>query len=256
MVAQPPTTLLTEHYDVGEPRCLGQGRYGPIIRARDIRTHELVAVKVFNAAEAFHSGRLTGCATLQDAETEALLQFQHEVRLMQRAGGGKPAAAARDAPWLAELPDCSAAVVKMLDHSKDARGEPARADDGCCYLVMELGLFTMEQLVRDSREVGRRPSVPEVRETARSLLAMLTELHRCGCVLASHSPRHFMRFPSGWKVLAADALRPAATAIETSGHRPEPLYLAPEFASAVLAGSRSPHPAHAALSRGQHERSR
>jgi len=234
MAAKPPTTLLTGHYETGEPRCLGHGRYGPIIRARDIRTHELVAVKVYNAAEAFHSGRLTDCATIRDAEAEALLQFQHEVRLMKRAAGGKPAAGAADAPWLAELPDCSAAVVKMLDHSKDARGEPSRADDGCCYLVMELGLFTMEQLVRDSREVGRRPSVPEVRETARSLLAMLTELHRCGCVLASHSPRHFMRFPSGWKVLAADALRPAATVVEAGGHRAEPLYLAPEFASALL----------------------
>ena len=51
-------------------------------------------------------------------------------------------------------------------------------------------------------QVGRRPSVPEAREALGSLLAMLSELHRCGCVLASHSPRHVMRFPSGWKLLA------------------------------------------------------
>ena len=41
----PSTTLLVGKYEVGEPRLLGQGRYGPVIRARDVHSRELVAVK-------------------------------------------------------------------------------------------------------------------------------------------------------------------------------------------------------------------
>jgi hypothetical protein len=40
------TTLLVDRYEVGEARLLGQSRYGPVIRARDVRSRELVAVKV------------------------------------------------------------------------------------------------------------------------------------------------------------------------------------------------------------------
>ena len=163
-----------------------------------MHSRELVAVKVFNAAEAFHSGRLAGCTSLAEAEAEAIAQFSHEAQLLQRVAGegSTPALGGSAPPWLTELPSCSGAVVSMLDYSKDEGGRPGRAADGCCYLVLELGLFTMEQLARDSREVGRRPSVPEAREALGSLLAMLSELHRCGCVLASHSPRHVMRFPN------------------------------------------------------------
>ena len=67
MLGLPTTTLLVGKYEVGEPRLLGHGRYGPVIRARDMHSRELVAVKVFNAAEAFHSGRLAGCTSLAEA---------------------------------------------------------------------------------------------------------------------------------------------------------------------------------------------
>ena len=190
MLGLPTTTLLVGKYEVGEPRLLGHGRYGPVIRARDMHSRELVAVKVFNAAEAFHSGRLAGCTSLAEAEAEAIAQFSHEAQLLQRVAGegSTPALGGSAPPWLTELPSCSGAVVSMLDFSKDEGGRPGRAADGCCYLVLELGLFTMEQLARDSREVGRRPSVPEAREALGSLLAMLSELHRFGCVLANPNP--------------------------------------------------------------------
>ena len=103
---------------------------------------------MFNAAEAFHSGRLEGCARLAEAEVEALGQFSHEVQLLQRAAGvgSTPALGGTAPPWLTELPSCSGAVVTLLDYSKDEGGRPGCAADGCCYLVLELGLFTMEQV--------------------------------------------------------------------------------------------------------------
>ena len=195
--------------------------------------------QVFNAAEAFHSGRLKGCASVTEAKADALGQFSHEVQLLQRVAGGSgaPALGGTVPPWMTLLPSCSNAVVTMLDYSKDQGGRPGRSADGCCYLVLELGLFTMEQLARDSRAVGRKPGVPEVREAVGSLLGMVAELHRCGCVLASNSPRHVMRFPSGWKLLAVDVLRPVDTLLEADPAAANPLYLSPEFAAALLARS-------------------
>ena len=98
---------------------------------------------MFNSAEAFHSGRLEGCACLAEAEVEALGQFSLEVQLLQRVAGDDSTPAlggTAPPPWLNELPSCSGAVVTMLDYSKDLNGRPGRAADGCCYLVLELGL--------------------------------------------------------------------------------------------------------------------
>lgn len=54
---------------------------------------------MFNAAEAFHSGRLEGCSSLSEAEVEALGQFSHEVQLLQRvAGDGSTPALGGTAP--------------------------------------------------------------------------------------------------------------------------------------------------------------
>ena len=108
---------------------------------------------------------------------------------------------------------CSSSASAVGGNSGPARGRTAApcrhtglqlAASSCRrkpprQLLPLAGLFTVEQLARDSREVGRRLSVPEVREAVGSLLAMVAELHRCGCVLASHSSRHVMRFPGGQK---------------------------------------------------------
>jgi len=45
MLGLPSTTLLVGKYEVGEPRLLGKGRYGPVIRAPDMHSRELVAIK-------------------------------------------------------------------------------------------------------------------------------------------------------------------------------------------------------------------
>ena len=181
---------------------------------------QLVALKVFNAAEAFHLGKLPGCRTLPEAQAEVLRAFKGRVRALQR-----------------EMPTEST-IVQMLDCSRDASGEIGTSPDGCCYLVMELGMFTMEQLVRDSREIDRRPIVDEVREAARLVLTALEGLHAANRVLAEHSPRQWMRFPAGWKLVAADALRDAYATHDLT-EPGEALYRAPEFASAVAGGRAS-----------------
>ena len=79
----------------------------------------------------------------------------------------------------------------MLGYSQDAACRPAAAADGCCYLVLELGELTLADAASMSAE--------GVRQTTRSLLAALAELHRCGLVFATLSARHFMRFGGEWK---------------------------------------------------------
>ena len=129
-----PVAPLLQRYEPAEPRLLRSGRFGPVLRAKDLQTQQLVALKVFHAAEAYHRGKLPGCRTVAEAQEEVLRVFKAQVRALQRA----------------QTPRDSG-VVQLLHLSSDSTGEPAAAADGCCYLVMELGMFTMEQLVRDSR---------------------------------------------------------------------------------------------------------
>ena len=234
------TTLLCDHFEVGEPKLLGHGTWGPVIRARHVHTRQLVAVKVFNAQEAYHSGRVAGCRSTHEARVRALDAFTLEVRALQQLTGNQREADDDDddAEWLQQLGACPDAVVQMLGFSHDDEGRPSEAEDGCCYLVLELGQCTLEELA------GSRPSAAEIRQTTRTLFSMLADLHRGGCVLASHSPRHFMRFAGGWKLVAAAELRPScwaspsASHLQDGGGRTSPWYLAPEHAKTLLSGSR------------------
>ena len=190
-------------WDVGrrfhlvEPRVLGHGTYGPVLRARDVNTAQLVALRVYDASDAFQSQRLSGCASLAEAQEQTLAHFKLEVSTMHSLHRGRALPGVRSELRLDQLPhhsreSCSRAVTALLDFSCDADGNPARATDGCCYIVTEPGMFSLEQLARDSQEQlsrGRHPSIPEVRETLRSLLSLLETLHKSNCVLVSHSPR-------------------------------------------------------------------
>ena len=212
--AAPP---VMDRYEPCEPRLLKAGRYGPVLRARDLQSKEVVALKVYNAAESWHHNALPGCRLMRDAEAEVLREFRKEVNALKRAHASAT----------------SPAVMHLVDFSRDTNGEPAAASDGCCYLVTELGMFTMEQLVFDSREVARPPRVPEVRETVRLMLTSLAQLHAEGLVVAKHRSRQWMRFPAGWK-LAAPKVLCGAGSVE-SGDCGDIVYCPPEVAAATAA---------------------
>ena len=111
-------------YELCEPVLLGQGSYGPVVRARDLLSSQQVAVKVYDAAESFRSAKLAECTTLARAEAETVASFEREVRALQRVhrvhGAGEPAP-----------------VAALLSFSCDSHGAPARAADGCCYIVLK-----------------------------------------------------------------------------------------------------------------------
>ena len=75
---------LLSRYEPAEPRLLYTGRLGPVLRAKDLQAKTLVALKVFNAAEAFHRGNLPGCRTLPEAQDEVLRTYKAQVRALQR----------------------------------------------------------------------------------------------------------------------------------------------------------------------------
>ena len=54
------------------------------VRARDVQAKQIVALKVFNAAEAFRRNSLAGCNTLEEARAEALRAFRFQVRALER----------------------------------------------------------------------------------------------------------------------------------------------------------------------------
>eukprot|EP00966_Prymnesium_polylepis_P116176 2685626-Prymnesium_polylepis.1 len=238
--------LLHQHFEIVEPRLLGHGTYGPVVRARDVNTGQAVAIKVYDASDAFHNNRLSDCSTLAEAQERTLDRFRKEVRTMQSIHHPLEAAASDSggALWLQQLPahtkaNCAQAVAALLSFSGDGDGRPARATDGCCYMVTELGMFSLEQLVRDSQDMGHQPSVPEVRETLRALLSTVATLHSAGCVLETYAPRQLMRFPSGWKITSSVALAPAGQRVDarTVAETP-PAHRSPQLAAALQRGQR------------------
>ena len=82
---RPSTRILCDHFEVGEaPRVLGHGRWGPVVRARDMRTKRLVAIKVFNPVHAYRAGEAAGCGNLHEAQQTVEREFGEEVRALQR----------------------------------------------------------------------------------------------------------------------------------------------------------------------------
>jgi serine/threonine protein kinase len=237
---------LEEHFEIIEPRVLGHGTYGPVLRARDLHTSQFVALRVYDADESFHSQRLQGCASIEQAREQTLAHFSRQVSAMHSVHRGQTATGALSETWLDALPSsaresCSKVVAALLGYSCDSDGIPARATDGCCYIVTEVGMFSLEQLIRDSQEQlsrGRQPSVPEVRETMRSLFSLLASLHTGGCVLASHAPRKLMRFPLGWKLSCASPLHSVGHRVEGASAALIAMYQPPELSAGVLHGTR------------------
>ena len=225
--------LLCDRYDVEEQYFLGQGRHGPVIRALDTRTDHLVASKVFD-------GRRLDAK----AGGQMLDAFMLEVYTRLRVGGAMPDHACTHAQNAARttgelerllaLPVCPESSVSLLNYSRDASGAPGFADDGCCYAVLELGLFSLAQLVIDAQHEPL--SVGEVRETCADLFCLLGSIHRAGGSLATHSPAELMRCKSGWKVIRAGSFRRVSIAVVTQAlvaSRGEPWYHAPEKAAAL-----------------------
>ncbi len=87
MAGYGPRARLCEHYEVEERGLLGNGTHGPVLRARDVRSGELVAIKVFDAAEAFHSGSLPRVASVDEAHELTFRRFAGEVEILIRIHG-------------------------------------------------------------------------------------------------------------------------------------------------------------------------
>ncbi|KAL1508137.1 hypothetical protein AB1Y20_007724 [Prymnesium parvum] len=214
----PSAWALERHYEVVEPRILGYATFGPVLRARDLRTGAPLALRVYDTTTPHAMPPTAPAASPEEPEQRAIAHFKRTVEGMQRVRAG-----------------CEPAVATLLGFSRDASGRPAAAADGRGYLAAELGMFSLEQLGRDSQNVGHRASVAEVRETLRALLAMLRTVHRSGCVLARHAPRQIVRFASGWKLTSAALLRPAGSIEPIAA---ADIYQPPELLAALSRGAR------------------
>ena len=250
------TRVLCDYFEVGGecPRVLGHSEWGPVIRARDVRSQQLVAVKVFDPAAAYHAGAAAtkGCASMRDVQLRCERAFATEAVALQRLSWDDYNAPDRlldEEPWLRALPACPSSVVQLLGYSHDGAQRPAPAADGCCYLIMELG--GDETLAAPAHP----PPAATAREAMRAVFATLGELHRCGLVLTRHAPTQFMRFGAKWKCVGVADLRPIAYEAsvervlrECSGYGghggyggaseasdpPPACYLAPELADALV----------------------
>ena len=83
-------TLILDRYEPdersfegdGRGHVLNDGRYGPVLRVRDVRKNREsnpVVIKIFNAAEAFYAGKMKECRDLSEAQKSVLGAYKAEV---------------------------------------------------------------------------------------------------------------------------------------------------------------------------------
>lgn len=261
MSPSPPSRWsLGAHFCVEQARLLGYRELGPLLAASSLHSSEQAALRVYDPSYAFENGALPRCSTLQEAREEVRARFEQVVASLQaihsHEEGSPPISPNLPTPCLPSLPLSpplppshplsslplaswrllSPAVARLLSFSCDAQGCPSPAVDGCFYHASELAFFSLDQLITDSRNLAHSPSEGEVRETLRSLLAMLACIHAAGCALRSHQPSSIMRFAKGWKLTSPSLLLP-------TGHpRPSPhppgLYTPPEMTELIARGER------------------
>ena len=192
---------------------LGRGGFAVVRRGVDTVTQQPVAVKCF----------IPGDQPGKDA-SQLLEQFEREVRMLR---------------ILHE--SVAAPVVGLLDYSRHGRADIASAaEDGSCYLVLEMGECTLSGWMAQRNDVQPLP-LAQVSSVLRQLVACLAFLETRGYVALDFKPSNVMRFASGWKLIDCEAILPIGTLVDRRvPRRPPPRAPAPRWPACCFC-SRAEH---------------
>eukprot|EP00746_Dinoflagellata_sp_MGD_P134118 gnl/MRDRNA2_/MRDRNA2_67937_c0_seq2.p1 gnl/MRDRNA2_/MRDRNA2_67937_c0~~gnl/MRDRNA2_/MRDRNA2_67937_c0_seq2.p1 ORF type:complete len:428 (+),score=82.00 gnl/MRDRNA2_/MRDRNA2_67937_c0_seq2:106-1389(+) len=224
---------ILNRYTVDGKEFLGQGSFSIVRKGVDTKTGDAVAIKMYKVEKNASS------ADLQEID----VKFKHQVVVLTEL---------QKQPTFEEQVSCKSwnvskvqeleSVLKLdqtkyfcqlLDYSKDSKGQPGKADDGCYYIVLELALYTLDDYLDDRRRHNRPMRMPDVQRVFRSLVNMVACLHAHGYVHLDIKPENIMRMSSGdWKLIDVDgAVRHNSDiSVEDNTISFTPLYCAPEFA--------------------------
>ena len=227
-------TLILDRYKVRGVDVLGIGTFSIVRQGLDTADNSKVAIKSLKASDA--------------------AKFRREVFLFQALLSGRMDPEERGdrtsrhrAPtlWRAEqvlqsicLPRPEKMFVQLLGHSP----LDACAHDSVCYSVLELGQFTLHDLIvhcHGMEQSGHPHSLSTSDELLRVLLhtvRALAFLHSQLFVHGDLKPANLMWFGSAWKLIDLDGLLTSSQLIDM--HDADfytPIYAAPELAAAAAA---------------------
>jgi serine/threonine protein kinase len=134
-------------------RCLAKGSFSVVYKAVDVVTGTDVAVKVYidqsevnreNVLKRFERqvqvlGRLSGSVMIPSELPEEDLDTSFTLPL--GLSSAKP-----------KFINYNELFIQMLDHSKDANGQPGPWTDGNFYIVLELAKLTLEEHLNERRK--------------------------------------------------------------------------------------------------------
>mmetsp|Transcript_55121 Transcript_55121/g.118317 ORF Transcript_55121/g.118317 Transcript_55121/m.118317 type:complete len:516 (+) Transcript_55121:128-1675(+) len=138
--------------------------------------------------------------------------------------------------------DVSRCYVSLLDHSKDACGNPGlEADEGVLFIIMDLGEESLKDRLENYRSAGRTFTVNELRQIQWALATIVWGLHAVGFVHMDIKPANIMYFksvnphiPGQWKLIDLDGCSKTGQKIQVSDVTYTPEYMPPELANAFM----------------------
>jgi serine/threonine protein kinase len=209
----------------GDNTRLGEGTSSVCYLGSNVETGEAVAIKVYKPSKG--------------GIRSTLAKFRRHVGVLQEVQ--RPfARPADDALWCEELArtDPTNFCLRLLDFSKDARGEPAQdLADGRMYIVTELADCTLKKMLRERSQRNAPLSADAVRKIAAEVLLAVAWLHSKGYVHLDVKPENIMMCGGRWKLTDMDGCVRAGTEVKLNNAVSMlPRYCAPEIVCSVVKG--------------------
>mmetsp|Transcript_82204 Transcript_82204/g.228091 ORF Transcript_82204/g.228091 Transcript_82204/m.228091 type:complete len:489 (+) Transcript_82204:65-1531(+) len=249
--------VFLEHYEVKGADVLGIGNFSVVRRGVDLRTGAAVAVKTLKSSDVVKFRRevlLFDALLVEGSDNQFALLDEPAIALKEPSRFQRSATieASKQELLLHQgknctvLPQPSEMVVRLLDHTPLRGLEPGQP----CHCVMELGQFTLHDLVvhcRDAAKMQAAHSLGKEDELLRLLLHMLQALsflHSRMFVHGDLKPANVMWFQGGsvptlqgaWKLIDLDGLRTSCELVDMAdADFYTATYAAPELAAAVAA---------------------
>mmetsp|Transcript_63454 Transcript_63454/g.147868 ORF Transcript_63454/g.147868 Transcript_63454/m.147868 type:complete len:647 (-) Transcript_63454:139-2079(-) len=229
--AEEVTVLKKYRMLMGKEDVMGEGTSSICRKGYEIKTNKKVAIKVYKEKNGSQKDfSKTKVVTLQKfkRQIKVLTELQEPFK--------KPS---NMTYWCDELESLTPDRVFMclLDHSKDAAGDPGPdKSDGTMYVVTELADYSLKDWLASCREKKKKLDKELVRNVAKAIVIAVAGLHAKGFVHIDMKPENLMMFGGRLKVIDVDGCvkRGSKISIQDPSISFSPCYCAPEWARFLI----------------------